>query len=204
MPPELQPKFQDAKARAEVVPSRTVMSAVGEKWKRWKNVVTKEWEAFVKKQALVPATNKDLDKAANEQINAIPCKMVFTEKPVSEAQQKELGVSVPWKEKARICICGNFHPGIFDNVSATNADGHLLRLFLSQEASAHKILASTDVRNAFLNAKIEDDLPILMRPPPELIKMGIVERGTILEMQTWLLWIERSPKDVGGTSRRFA
>ncbi len=77
MPRDLQPKFQDAKARAELVASRTVMSAVGEKWKRWKNAVSKEWEAFVKKQALVPATNKDLDKAAKEQINAIPCKMVF-------------------------------------------------------------------------------------------------------------------------------
>ncbi len=72
-----------------------------------------------------------------------------------------------------------FHPGIFDNVSTTNADGHLLRLFLAQEASEHKILASTDVRNAFLNAKIDDDLLILMRPPPELIKMGLVANGTL-------------------------
>ncbi len=101
---------------------------------------------------------------------------------------------MPWKEKARICICGNFHPGIFDNVSTTNVDGHLLRLFLSQEASEHKILASTDVRNAFLNAKIEDDLLILARPPPELIKMGIVERGTIWKCKRACYGLKEAPK----------
>ncbi len=109
----------------------------------------------------------------------IPCKVAFTRKPVSETLQKELGVATPWKEKARICVCGNFHPGIFENVSTTNADAHLLRLFLSQEAEEGKVLESTDVRSAFLNAEISENLLVLMDPPSELVKMGIVAKDTI-------------------------
>ncbi len=104
------------------------------------------------------------------------------------------------KEKARVCVCGNFHPGIFENVSTTNADAHLLRLFLSQEAGINKTSASTDVSNAFLNAEISDDVLILLKPPAELVKMGIVKPDTVLEMQEGMLGLERSAKDVGRTS----
>ncbi len=70
------------------------------------------------------------------------------------------GVATPRKDKARICVCCNFHPGVFENVSTTNADANLLRLFLSQEAGEGKVLASTDVRNAFLNAEISENVLI--------------------------------------------
>ncbi len=48
----------------------------------------KEHGAFVKKQALVEATKDDLIRAKNEKISQIPCKMVFTKKPVNGTQQK--------------------------------------------------------------------------------------------------------------------
>ncbi len=70
--------------------------------------MNKEHEAFAKKQAVAVATKEDLERAEKEKIQVIPCEMVFTRKPVSETQ-KELGVATPWKEKARVCVCGNFH-----------------------------------------------------------------------------------------------
>ncbi len=68
IPPELRPKFQDVKARAEAVASRTVMATIGEEYQRWRNAVKKEHEAFVKKQAWVEATKEDLIRAKNEKI----------------------------------------------------------------------------------------------------------------------------------------
>ncbi len=120
--------------------------------------------------------------------------MVFTRKPVSETQQKELGVTASWKEKARVCVCGNFRPGIFENVSTTNADAHLLRLFLSQEAGENKTLASTDVSNAFLNAEISDNVLILLKPPAELVKMGIVKPETVWKCKKACYGLKEAPK----------
>ncbi len=60
IPPELRPTFQDVKARAEAVASRTVMATIGEEYQRWRNAVKKEHEAGVKKQAWVEATEEDL------------------------------------------------------------------------------------------------------------------------------------------------
>ncbi len=72
IPPELRPKFQDVKARAEAVTSRMVMSTTGDEYLRWRNAVKKEHDAFVKKQAFVEATKEDLMKAKKENISRTP------------------------------------------------------------------------------------------------------------------------------------
>ncbi len=48
IPPELRPKSQDVKARAEAVTSRTVMATTGDEYLRWRNAVKKEHEACQK------------------------------------------------------------------------------------------------------------------------------------------------------------
>ncbi len=48
LPPELRPKFQDIKAKAEAVASKQVMATTGSEYKGWWNTVNKEHEAFVK------------------------------------------------------------------------------------------------------------------------------------------------------------
>ena len=87
---------------------------------------------------------------------------------MSKVQRKELGLATPWKKKAWICVCGNFHPGIFEQVSTTNADAHLVRVFLAAEVKEGNVLVSADVRNAFLNAEMSSDVLIFMRPSPDL------------------------------------
>ncbi len=79
-------------------------------------------------------------------------------------------------------------------MSTTNADAHLLRLFLSQEAGAGKTLASTDVSNALLNAEISEDVLILLKPPTELVKMGIVKPDTIWKCTKACYGLKEAPK----------
>ncbi len=79
-------------------------------------------------------------------------------------------------------------------MSTTNADAHLLRLFLSQEGGAGKTLASTDVSNAFLNAEISEDVLTLLKPPTELVKMGIVKPDTAWKCKKACYGLKEAPK----------
>ncbi len=118
--------------------------------------------------------------------------MVFCEKPVS-AQQKGT-TSSTWKKKARLCIMGNMHPGFSCDTSTTNADAHLVRLFLALMADKDDVLCSTDVSNAFLNAQMEEGVTILVRPPQELFKLGLIPPGTIWECKKACYGLKEAPK----------
>ena len=93
-----------------------------------------------------------------------------------------------------MCVCGNFHPGIFEQVSTTNADAHLVRLFLASEVKEGQDLVSADVRNAFLNAEMSNSVLILMRPPSELVKMGIVGANTTWVCRKACYGLKEAPK----------
>ena len=53
------------------------------------------------------------------------------------------------------------HEGFQVQNSTTNADAHLLRLFLAVEANPKDVLATFHVSNAFLNAELDEDVVIL-------------------------------------------
>ena len=78
--------------------------------------------------------------------------LVFSLKPMT-AEKKAQGLGGDEHEKARICLQGQNHEGFQVQNSTTNADAHLLRLFLAMQANPKHVLASFDVRKAFLNAE---------------------------------------------------
>ena len=65
--------------------------------------------------------------------------LVFQLKPMT-AEKKAQGLIGDEYERARICLQGQNHEG-FQN-SMTNADAHLLRLFLAVQANPTYVLAS--------------------------------------------------------------
>ena len=101
------------------------------------------------------------------------CSYWFSLKPIT-AEKKAQGLVGDEYEKARICRQGQNHEGFQVQNSTTNADAHLLRLFLAVQANPKHALASFDVSNAFLNAELSEDVIILTQPAPELIQFGIV------------------------------
>eukprot|EP00971_Amphidinium_carterae_P279785 5553955-Amphidinium_carterae.2 len=123
--------------------------------------------------------------------------MVFCRKPISKPQRQERKLQRPVFEKSRICICGNFQENFYEDTSTTNVDAHLVRLMLAvnSDRSGQNVLASTDVRNAFLNATIDENAPIvLVRPPSELVKMGIVDSSTLWRCTKACYGLKESPK----------
>ena len=81
--------------------------------------------------------------------------LVFSLKPMT-AEKKAQGLLGDEYEKARICLQGQSHEGFQVQNSTTNADAHLLKLFLAAKANPKHCLASFDVSNAFLNAELSE------------------------------------------------
>ena len=97
------------------------------------------------------------------------------------AEKKAQGLVGDEYEKATICLQGQNHEGFQVQNSTTNADAHLLRLFLAVQANPKHFLASFDVSIAFLNAELAEDVIILTQPAPELIQFGLVKPGTLYQ-----------------------
>ena len=91
-------------------------------------------------------------------------------------------------------VQGQNHEGFQIQTSTNNADAHLLRLFLSVYASSKSVLASFDVRNAFLNAELSDDVTILTQPAPELVQFGLVKPGTLYQCTKACYGLREAPK----------
>ena len=104
--------------------------------------------------------------------------LVFSLKPMT-AEKKAQGLVGDECEMARMCLQCQNHEGFQVQNSTTNADAHLLRLFLAVQANPKHVLASFDVSNAFLNAELSEDFLILTQPPPELIQFEVMGDKTL-------------------------
>ena len=95
--------------------------------------------------------------------------LVFRLNPMTAEKQAQ-GLLGYEYEKAHVCLQGQNHEGFQVQSSTTNADAHLLRLFLAVQANPKHVLVSFDVSTAFLNADRSEDVVILTQPAPELVQ----------------------------------
>ena len=158
--------------KARIIPNKVVMQTKGDQYERWKQATSKELQAFLKTAWKEPTAETKARYLAKKQ-KVVMLLLVFTMKPMT-AEKRALGRQGDEYEKARICLQGQNHEG-FQIHNSTNADAHLLRLFLSVYASSKNVLASFDVCNAFLNAELSEEVTILTQPAPELVQFGLVK-----------------------------
>eukprot|EP00971_Amphidinium_carterae_P346696 6488302-Amphidinium_carterae.1 len=68
-------------------------------------------------------------------------------------------------------------------------------LAVNADKTGKNVLASMDVRNAFLNADIDVNAPpVLVRPPSEVVKMGVVSPTTLWRCTKAVYGLKESPK----------
>ena len=161
---------------------------------RWAEAIHKEADALIKAAALVPLTpqqQKDLERSGR--LVVLPAKGVFTIKPPDvETTVDEKGQPLPpghpsfFKRKARLVICGNFQgKQAKEDSYAGGCQTDTLRAMLAHCAAMGWWLASTDIRNAFILAPIqEEDEPeeeIYALYPPKVFQLAKVQYA----LQLW-------------------
>ena len=177
--------------KARIIPNRIVMSTSGAQYERWKQATQKELQAFLKTAWKVPTPELRVHDFTNQK-KVVMQLLVFSLKPMT-AEKKAQGLVGDEYEKASICLQGQNHEGFQVQNSTTNADAHLLRLFLAVLANPKHVLASFDVSNAFLNAELSEDVVILTQPAPELI-LWSREPGTLYQCTKACYGLREAPK----------
>ncbi|CAE7537271.1 unnamed protein product, partial [Symbiodinium necroappetens] len=175
---------------------------------RWVDAIHKEAEALIKAKALVPLTleeQKELE--ASGRLVVLPAKGVFTVKPPDQEKLKDdSGRDLPpgspefFKRKARLVICGNFQgKQAKEDSYAGGCQTDSLRVMLVHAAAYGWMVASTDIRNAFILAPIkeedEDDDATYALYPPKVFQLAKVEYSLRLwRVDRALYGFRRSPR----------
>ncbi|CAE7432980.1 GIP [Symbiodinium microadriaticum] len=175
---------------------------------RWVDAIHKEAEALIKAKALVPLTleeQKELE--ASGRLVVLPAKGVFTVKPPDQETLKDdSGRDLPpgspefFKRKARLVICGNFQgKQAKEDSYAGGCQTDSLRVMLVHTAAYGWMVASTDIRNAFILAPIkeedEDDDATYALYPPKVFHLAKVEYSLRLwRVDRALYGFRRSPR----------
>ena len=175
---------------------------------RWREAIHKEAGALLQAKALVPLSadqQRVLEKSGKLVI--LPAKGVFTVKPPDQEMivDKEGNALPPgdpqfYKRKARLVICGNFQSKRAQEDSyAGGCQADALRVMLVRGAALGWSLASTDIRNAFILAPIqeEDDEEEMVYAlyPPKVFQLAEVPGSSQLwRVDRALYGFRRSPR----------
>ena len=129
-PVQVRDSLTNTVPKARIIPNRIVMSTSGAQYDRWKHATQKGLQAFLKTAWKEPTPELRARYFASKKKKVVMQLLVFSLKPMT-AETKAQGLAGDEYEKGRICLQGHNHEGFQVQNSTTNADAHLLRLFLA-------------------------------------------------------------------------
>ena len=139
------------------------------------------------------ATAAELKKVGYKDV--LPMKMVCDVKRDGTAQTE--------KKKARAVICGNFQEkSAHEELYTASADITSVRAVLAASVPRKFDAKVIDIKTAFLNAKLPDQMEtVFARPPQGLVEFGLVQPGEIWRVQNSSLWTACEPECLGRRAR---
>ena len=163
----------------------------------WKDAIQAEIKSlFETKQALRVVEGEEAKRMIKEQqIQALPSKLVFTLKP---DPQNPRG-----KKKCRIVACGNFAKEEQMDCFASGTDATTLRLAMSWASQRAWHGVNLDVRTAFLNAPMQRPAtseagvelkPVLLKPAQLLVTLGYFTASQFWMVLKAVYGFRQSPK----------
>ena len=157
----------------------------------WKKPIEEELKSLVEdKMALEAISKEEVEKmfraahAEGRKLEVVPGKLVTVVKPAPEGGKK----------KARIVACGNFTAkDAQDELYASTGDAVTLRIMMKLASENQWDGVTLDIRTAFLNTPWED-MDVLVKPPHLMIRMKLVEEGTLWRPTKALYGFRKSPR----------
>ena len=184
--------FVETAPGEDVLQTRIVgINEVLESIEAWKTPVVEELTSLIKdKEALKVVSREEATqmfrKAFEEgrKVEVVPGKLVTTVKPGAAGGKK----------KARIVACGNFTAkDSQEELYAGTGDAVTVRYLLKRAVEEDWEGMTVDVKAAFLNTPW-DDSEVLVRPPGILVRMKLVEEGTLWRPTKALYGFRKSPR----------
>ena len=151
--------------------------------KGWKVAFQDELDSFERLDVMDPVPLSTLDTST---LDILPCKVVMVKKPQGDGTHRK---------KGRVVVCGNFQqvqPG--EETCANTPSFPMLRTLISLAALYKWAVESWDVSTAFLYAPLIEKRDVYCKPPQVLVKLGLVQPGTVWKLKKALYGLRTSPR----------
>ena len=149
----------------------------------WKVAFREELDSFDRLDVMDAVPLNTLDTST---IDILPCKVVMVKKPKGDGTHRK---------KGRVVVCGNFQqvqPG--EETCANTPSFPMLRTLISLAALYRWAVESWDVSTAFLYAPLIEKRDVYCKPPQVLVKLGLVQPGTVWKLKKALYGLRTSPR----------
>ena len=119
-------------------------------------------------------------------------KIVATKKPLHDG----LG---GWKQKIRICVCGNGEEGTYGQMDENRAEvpsTFEMKTLLTLAERENWVVGALDIKTAFLHAELndEEDGIYCVHPPRLLVRNGLVGSDVVWKLDKVLYGLRAGPK----------
>ena len=151
--------------------------------KGWKVAFQDELDSFDRLDVMDSVPLNTLDTST---LDILPCKVVMVKKPQGDGTHRK---------KGRVVVCGNFQqvqPG--EETCANTPSFPMLRTLISLAALYRWAVESWDVSTAFLYAPLIEKRDVYCKPPQVLVKLGLVQPGTVWKLKKALYGLRTSPR----------
>ena len=149
----------------------------------WKVAFREELNSFDRLDVMDAVPLNTLDTST---LDILPCKVVMVKKPQGDGTHRK---------KGRVVVCGNFQqvqPG--EETCANTPSFPMLRTLISLAALYRWAVESWDVSTAFLYAPLIEKRDVYCKPPQVLVKLGLVQPGTVWKLKKALYGLRTSPR----------
>ena len=149
----------------------------------WKVAFREELDSFDRLDVMDAVPLNTLDTST---LDILPCKVVMVKKPKGDGTHRK---------KGRVVVCGNFQqvqPG--EETCANTPSFPMLRTLISLAALYRWAVESWDVSTAFLYAPLIEKRDVYCKPPQVLVKLGLVQPGTVWKLKKALYGLRTSPR----------
>ena len=149
----------------------------------WKVAFRDELDSFDRLDVMDSVPLNTLDTST---LDILPCKVVMVKKPQGDGTHRK---------KGRVVVCGNFQqvqPG--EETCANTPSFPMLRTLISLAALYRWAVESWDVSTAFLYAPLIEKRDVYCKPPQVLVKLGLVQPGTVWKLKKALYGLRTSPR----------
>ena len=158
--------------------------------KGWKVAFQDELDSFDRLDVMDSVPLNTLDTST---LDILPCKVVMVKKPQGDGTHRK---------KGRVVVSGSFQqvqPG--EETCANTPSFPMLRTLISLAALYRWAVESWDVSTAFLYALLIEKRDVYCKPPQVLVKLGLVQPGTVWKLKKALQRIENITQSMGGRER---
>ena len=149
----------------------------------WKVAFQDELNSFDRLDVMDPVPLSTVDTTS---VDILPCKVAMVKKPLGDGTNRK---------KGRVVVCGNFQqvqPG--EETCANTPSFPMLRTLISLASLYRWAVESWDVSTAFLYAPLIEKRDVYCKPPQVLVKLGLIQPGTLWKLKKALYGLRTSPR----------